>query len=307
MKIQLSQCRIREGPSGLHIFDRISGLNILLDESQIPRERWSLAPRQVSIALTNACDLKCSFCYVKKGNVSLNFEKIKAWIRELDDNGCHGIGFGGGEPTLYKYFEELCLYITRNTGLAVTITTHGHNLDDLALDRIARSAHFLRVSMDGVGKVYESIRQRSFDSLYEILQRIGSRMSFGINYVVNAETFPYLDKAIDIAEDVGASEFLLLPEIPVYGIGGIDVNTKQLFQNWVKKYNGQVALVISEAGSDGILTCNPLPEETGIRSFAYIDSFGKLKRNSLEREGIYINENGVMEAIKRISRISEGV
>lgn len=54
-----SRLKVRPGPSGLHIFDRETGLNILLDEVRVPLEGWAAAPRQVSVALTNACDLSC--------------------------------------------------------------------------------------------------------------------------------------------------------------------------------------------------------------------------------------------------------
>lgn len=58
--------KLRVGPDGLHLFDRRTGLNMLFDEIEAPEEQWSRAPRQVSIALTNACDLACSFCYAPK-------------------------------------------------------------------------------------------------------------------------------------------------------------------------------------------------------------------------------------------------
>jgi hypothetical protein len=37
------------------MFDRTSGLNILVDEISVPPENWSVAPRYVSFALTNSC------------------------------------------------------------------------------------------------------------------------------------------------------------------------------------------------------------------------------------------------------------
>src|SRR5665213_1796872 len=64
--------RMRYGPAGVHLFDRASGVNLLLDELPVPPELWSLAPRQVSIALTNACDLDCPYCYAPKTRHLLN-------------------------------------------------------------------------------------------------------------------------------------------------------------------------------------------------------------------------------------------
>jgi len=51
--------KARAGPDGVHIFNRMTGANILIDEISVPIAGWSSAPRQISVALTNACDLKC--------------------------------------------------------------------------------------------------------------------------------------------------------------------------------------------------------------------------------------------------------
>jgi len=73
--------KVRLGPSGIHFFDRTSGLNVLLDEI-IPQEAaWAPAPRQVSVAITNTCDLSCRYCFAPKEQAVLAFEDIVGWIR----------------------------------------------------------------------------------------------------------------------------------------------------------------------------------------------------------------------------------
>jgi hypothetical protein len=72
--------RIRYGPAGIHVFERASGLNILLDEVQAPTSEWAAAPRQVSIALTNACDLACPHCYAPKTRGMLEFDLLIGWL-----------------------------------------------------------------------------------------------------------------------------------------------------------------------------------------------------------------------------------
>jgi sulfatase maturation enzyme AslB (radical SAM superfamily) len=94
--------KMRAGPSGMQIFHRTSGLNILLDEISVPQALWATSPRYVSVALTNACDLACPYCYAPKDSAALDVERVVGWLSELDVNGCLGVGFGGGEPTLYR-------------------------------------------------------------------------------------------------------------------------------------------------------------------------------------------------------------
>jgi sulfatase maturation enzyme AslB (radical SAM superfamily) len=71
------------GNEGIHFFDRKTGLNILFDEITVPVDRFSLAPKYVSIALTNICNLKCSHCYAPKSSDSLDFELLKIWLKDL--------------------------------------------------------------------------------------------------------------------------------------------------------------------------------------------------------------------------------
>lgn len=295
-----SRLKVRVGPAGLHFFNRIAGINILVDEIRPPTNTWSAAPRHVSVALTNACDLTCPHCYAPKNPAILAFDRLTSWLADLDANGCIGVGFGGGEPTLYPRLTELCSYAARKTNLAVTMTTHAHRLSDQLLNELAVNLHFVRVSMDGVGPTYESIRGRPFDALLERIIALARVARFGINFVVNSKTVGDLDAAVRLATDFGASEFLLLPEEHVGRGGGIDKETAITLRKWVTEYHGSVPLAVSESGAEGLPTCDPLKAETGLAAFAHIDASGVLKRTSYDKSGVLIQENGVMAALDKL-------
>ncbi|MBU4533435.1 MAG: radical SAM protein [Firmicutes bacterium] len=289
--------KIRTGPSGVHIFDRATGLNVLLEEACVPPALWATAPRQVSVALTNTCDLACTHCFAPKNPAELSFERVATWLDELDANGCLGVGFGGGEPTLYRHLVKLCHYAATQTGLAVTFTTHAHHLDDSLAEALAGAVHFVRISMDGVGATYEAIRGRSFSALRRRFETARRLSPLGINFVVNAQTLPDLDAAATLAAEVGASEILLLPEQPHQGKGGIDAGTFDFLCRWVNLHNGTVPLTVSETGADGLPTCDPLPGETGLCAYAHIDASGRLKTSSYAGNGVVIGDAGVMRAL----------
>lgn len=290
--------RKRFGPDGILLFDRNTGVNLLIDEVKVPAHLWSKAPRHVSIALTNACDLNCYHCFAPKYPASINIERLMTWIDELDANGCLGIGFGGGEPTLYRKLPDICEYIVQNTGMAVTFTTHGHRIDDRLAAALKGKVHFIRVSMDGIGATYEKIRKRSFSALLQKFELICQIVPFGINYLVNRLTFPQIDKAIILASEVGASEFLVLPEVPTDRTDGIDRQTMHALREWVNSYDGPISLTVSESGREGMPVTDPLPKETGLRAYAHIDASGVLKRSSYDKEGVPIGPGGVMEALE---------
>jgi MoaA/NifB/PqqE/SkfB family radical SAM enzyme len=170
--IKMSQPKVRGGPDGLYLFDRNTGINILLDEIEVPQLQWATAPRHVSIALTNACDLHCPYCFAPKQFGKLSMTKLIAWLEELDSNSTVGVGFGGGEPTLYPHLVDICQYAAHKTGLAVSFTTHAHRLTSLLVQKLKGNVHFLRVSMDGIGDTYEALRGKSFQAFIRQLNHV---------------------------------------------------------------------------------------------------------------------------------------
>lgn len=301
-----SSIKVRVGPAGLHFFNRKTGMNILVDEVTPPTNEWSIAPRHVSIALTNACDLSCPHCYAPKNPAILDFDCLIAWLEELDTNGCIGVGFGGGEPTLYPRLTELCSYIAMNTNLAITMTTNAHRLSDQLLGELEGNIHFVRVSMDGVGPTYESIRCCPFELLLERITSIKRFTRFGINFLVNSKTVGDLNAAVQLAAELGASEFLLLPEEPVGRGVAIDDKTVNILRKWVIEYRGSVPLAVSEGGAEELPTCNPLHAETELASFAHIDASGNIKRSSYDSSGIYIRKHGVLHALDKLKTVKKG-
>ncbi|TDV92883.1 radical SAM family protein [Halomonas alkaliantarctica] len=290
----------RIGPNGVHLFNRLSGLNVLLDELSPEEAIWSMSPRQVSIALTNVCDLHCAYCYAPKHKASLHTDEVLSWLKELDAEGCLGIGFGGGEPTLHPDFVDICKRAAGETQLAVTFTTHGHRLTPQLVERLKGSIHFTRISVDGVGRTYEGQRGKPFASLLRGIDSIATLSPFGINVVVNESTISELDAIAELAEEVGASELLLLPQQATTKVASMDRVVGRALQNWVSNYRGQVRLAVSELGTSGLPTCDPLPDERGFQSYAHIDASGVLRANSYSSAGAKIGDAGVLWALRQL-------
>ncbi|MFU2330219.1 radical SAM protein [Pseudomonas sp. NFX98] len=295
----------RIGPNGVHLFDRLSGLNVLLDELRPKEADWSTSPRQVSIALTNVCDLHCAYCYAPKHKASLNTDQVLGWLKELDTGGCLGIGFGGGEPTLHSDFVDICKRVAGETQLAVTFTTHGHRLTPQLVERLKGSIHFARVSVDGVGRTYEEQRGKQFASLLRGMESIATLSPFGINVVVNEHTVADLDAISELAQNVGASELLLLPQQATTAVASMGGVVGQALQGWVSNYRGKVRLAVSEAGASGLPTCDPCPDERGLQAYAHIDASGMLRASSYSPAGAKIGDGGVLSALKRLRNTFE--
>jgi sulfatase maturation enzyme AslB (radical SAM superfamily) len=297
--------KVRLSRAGVHWFDRATGLNILVDEITIPPERWSRAPRYVSIALTNACELRCEFCYAPKVPGRLDANLILSWMLELDAEGCLGVGFGGGEPTAHPQFSWICGQAAERTNLAVTVTTHGHRMDETLAAAIRGSVHFIRVSMDGLGATYEHLRGRSFASFQQHLDVVATIAPFGLNVVVNDRTAGELDAIASFAGHVGAAELLLLPEQPVGGRPGISQGASKQLTEWVSAADLGLRLAISRAGvTDGMPLADPFGEEPQLDSHAHVDARGTLRTHAFACDGVPIGSSILQATVQLRDRIN---
>lgn len=292
--------KTRSSRHGIHYFDRRSGFNVLLDEVVVPETEWARAPRFVSMALTNACELRCAYCYAPKHPAMLHHGDILRWAEELDTSGSLGVGFGGGEPTGYPHFAQLCRSIAERTQLAVTFTTHGHRMTADLAALLAGAVHFIRVSVDGVGRTYERLRGRRFDDLARSLGRLASIAPFGVNVVVNAHTLGELDDIAAFAVSVGARELLLLPEQPTGLREGLDPLGSSQLVDWITNRSHALRTAISRSGLEAALpVADPFPGEDPFDAHVHVDASGTLKPDAFARIGIPIH-GSIVEALGQL-------
>lgn len=301
--------KVRASRSGLHGYDRATGMNVLLDERDVPRELWSRAPRYVSIALTNACDLACPYCYAPKHAARLPFDAVVRWSVELSAAGCLGIGFGGGEPLLYPRFAQLCREITSATDLGVSFTTHGHWITPQIASKLRGAVHFVRVSVDGYGETYERLRGRPFSALRSRLVDIAEMAPFGVNYVVNEDTVDDLDAVAAWATEAGAVEILLLPEVAVHGRPGAGVESLTRLDAWIAANSERYRLSISEGATEFLTSpiLDTFGREDPAERYAHIDATGRLKASSFSRDGVQVTaDGGVLAALELMAAPRRG-
>jgi MoaA/NifB/PqqE/SkfB family radical SAM enzyme len=301
----LEQSRLwksRTTKHGVHFFERQTGINILLDEVRPPESSWAVAPRYVSVALTNACELSCPYCYASKKPARLGAKEINYWLTELDQNGCLGVGFGGGEPTLHSEFAKICRATADETGMAVSFTTHGHRISEELAKQLRGSVHFIRVSVDGIGQTYERNRGRTFGDLEKRIKLISGICRFGINVVVGDRTVWELDGLLECAERWGAEELLLLPEKAISGRAGIGELAYAEMTRWLasQRRHSSMRVGISRlADLSGIAIADAFPMEDPITAHAHIDADGGLRADAFTDTRIPIG-GSVIKALKEL-------
>ena len=169
------------------------------------------------IELTNRCNLACTTCareydYGKemdKGSITV--QQAKKIIDELwpyiDSVGLTGMG----ETFLYKNIEEIIDYIkSKNKGIIISVSTNAvlPNFVEM-VSRVVNKVDTIQISIDGLEKVYESIRKNaSFELLDNNLQLvsemcIGTNTDLMLNMVVTKENYIQMHSVITYAKESG--------------------------------------------------------------------------------------------------------
>ena len=106
----------------------------------------------LNIYLTNACNLRCSHCFVKAGKALANELSENEWNGVLQDFfslGGKAVTITGGEPTLRRDFASI-VQKAFAIGLKVTILTNGILWNEQMIHDISPYISEVQISLDGV-------------------------------------------------------------------------------------------------------------------------------------------------------------
>lgn len=288
------KCRIE--PEGVHLYDRKTGLHILIDEVETSSSHYSIAPRTVSIAITDKCDFSCPYCYVNLKTNFLDTESIISFCNELDKLGTFDIAFGGGEPTLHPELSRICNAIWSKTDLGISITTHGHHLTPKVINELKGALSFIRISIDGTEPVYSKLRNEALKPLLKNLEYLKGKIPFGFNTVINSLTLKNLDSLLELAIQYEVKELLLLPMI-VKGKTVLSDEEWKVFDKWISDNYQKIPMRISSISKTKISAPILFNSSEWDKDYAFIGVDKKFRENSFTKDGILI-ENNLNEIIQ---------
>jgi MoaA/NifB/PqqE/SkfB family radical SAM enzyme len=183
----------------LLLFDRDTGWNALCDGPETAGLR-QVAPRVVQFAITNACNLACSFCSRDTDDASeWTVDSAFVFLRDLAAAGVLEVAFGGGEPFAFRGYEALVRRLRDETPLAVHATTNGRLLDDRRLAAVRGCHGQLRLS------VYDDVDWRA-----QVARLAASGERFGVNLLVTPPRIERLELLVCELTALGCRDVLLL-------------------------------------------------------------------------------------------------
>lgn len=214
--------------------------NILLNEYEIGRKQVVLKskPRNLTVALTNKCNLKCRMCYVWKHNYKINDKVIKNIISLFPY--IETIVWIGGEIFLYKNIDNL-LDLANKYNMKQSISTNGLLLTEAIIKKFVSYNLDLTISIDSINKItYENIRiGAKFEDLLNNLKlikkySINSKLNLAINVVlskwnINENFYNF----ISFAKEYNVSKI-------TYNIDTAEENNNIITDNFNTKYRKKI-------------------------------------------------------------------
>lgn len=167
----------------------------------------SAPPKQISLKITNKCNLRCTMC-AQWGESGYNFDRpgkvlnkeipFSTYQKLIDDVTPHKPIFyiWGGEPFLYKSIMDV-LYYLKEKHLTTTIVTNGIKLKENAAELVKMNLDGLLISLDGTEEVHNKIRGwgECFQHLVSGLKEVNRHKK------ENDRVLPYLVFLVTVSKD----------------------------------------------------------------------------------------------------------
>ncbi len=170
--------------------------------------------------ITNECNFRCRHCYQEDyGKNSLSFGQMKGVfgdflkiIKEKQSATPHAykefrLSIAGGEPVLYRHFDELMAEIARKKkNFQLNLLSNGSMLDDRMLDKIFHKYRFdaIQISLEGTESVNDAIRGKgNFRRAVKALEKIVKlEKRATISFTLSRRNYRDLPGVLNLAYDL---------------------------------------------------------------------------------------------------------
>lgn len=185
-------------------------------------QRGVFKPISIQLAPTDICNLNCIMCSVKeREGDELTLEQCIQVLIDFKGLGAKTVEFtGGGDPTMYKYINEV-ITCAHGLGYSIGLITNGVKLNNISLENLAKLT-WIRISLN------------CLDYVKDIDIQVPVNVTLGFSYVItNLSDEKKLEKIADYADKYNASYVRVVPNC--LSIEDIE-NSTQLVAPYLAKF-----------------------------------------------------------------------
>lgn len=200
----------------LKLLENNEKVNSILDVCRGRKCYDEYFPISVDIHLTNACNLKCSWCTDKElrhAGKTMSEELACKLLREFSATGTGVTLEGGGEPTLHKNFFSIVDYACEH-GVDLGLITNG----TMDISEYMYKFKWVRVSLDSTNanqyKAEKGIDK--FDTVICNLKKYAMNRNpektfLGVGYVITKRNLDGIDGLIDLLDSINVDYIYFRP------------------------------------------------------------------------------------------------
>lgn len=185
-----------------------------LDEGlRISGRSDAFLPILASLQLTNACNLRCSFCYASSGKAFKNELTADEWLKVIEQLAATGVAsltFTGGEPTIVRSFPRLLMAASAMVE-SVDIFTNALAWPEELVELVAACGNVdVQVSVDGTEPHHDSLRGRkgSYAAALATIKRLAeAQVNVTVAMTVSPANVRDLSAVIADVDRAGARAF----------------------------------------------------------------------------------------------------
>lgn len=258
-------------------------------------------PISVELSFTDRCNLSCKYCsdeeLRKRSNSDISFERIEVLIKDLAENGTRGIVIeGGGEPTLFKRFNDIVKTSIKH-GLHLGLITNGVLLP---YQQVLNSFDWIRISLDAANREqYLKIKGRDyFETVLkniEILVQQKKNVVIGVGYVLTNENETSIEDLVLRLRKMGVDYIQFRPVIDHPELMPQNKDLSYLEKHATQKFSinihnmkenviqGNLSLACSAHSLSSVITSNGDVYLCGrLNKYHWLEPIGNLNANSFK-------------------------
>jgi len=258
-------------------------------------------PYQLTVDITNKCNLRCLHCYNFSGenicvDEEMTDEELTRLIKDVADMNPLNLCFCGGEPLLRKDILLKLIKILADKNIQISFVTNGLLLtEEVAKELKGAGLSRAQVSVDGIGESHDRLRGRKgcFEKAVQALKNLNDvHIQTGVAFTPTSWNTDEIDQIVDLCLEFNVSELRIQATMP---IGRGEENTKSIlptelqYRKMIKRLNARRNEQILKDGKLRIEWGDPV--DHFIRLANYVDeccAFVSIKADGSIAPSIYL-------------------
>lgn len=118
----------------------------------ILEDKKILLPKEISIEITNKCNLNCKHCCIDANSRTdeMSTDEIYRSIRKIAKWNPDNVSISGGEPLVRRDIKEILIYLRKVYNGKITLSTNGLLIDKENIETLKKCVDYFEISLDGV-------------------------------------------------------------------------------------------------------------------------------------------------------------